>query len=437
MKKYIFILWFFFLSYASTWGNDCTQSCRIYDAPAQILIDYIDNISKLSNNVSQELSTLSNEWLNPISKQVNRVITSLNAGLSFSDYLASFEYYVTYPLSNELPQAIKRDHDLLLTETEKLNKLLQTAIKRGTSHITLANICNGVNHCKLDGQSAQSIITSMIRNTQAISELYRANIIGKPFLQSNKTFILVPEDFNFNLTQNYNSDTRVACSSCEGNFLNEASKKIQNISLLNDQARDGIQSWKDSWRLLWWQDIESTSYLQEEERVLSDFLKEQWIPTKNTDIILENLRKSNTDGTGVRNPFTGFELTWQEIAINPRIQNFWEKLTETYNLLLWDGIDIIPYAVLSEVRTDIQQSADIHSSIATLYENELPYALSQNVGTQELQARILRMHFSLVRTSNLLTENIPLSEKLCNKQWVGWGQCSYRRILDRIRSSLQ
>jgi len=43
----------------------------------------------------------------------------------------------------------------------------------------------------------------------------------------------------------------------------------------------------------------------------------------------------------------------------------------------------------------------VSQEIGTLYDNQLPFAFVQDTAAQELQARIIRMHFDLVFTANL------------------------------------
>jgi hypothetical protein len=44
-----------------------------------------------------------------------------------------------------------------------------------------------------------------------------------------------------------------------------------------------------------------------------------------------------------------------------------------------------------------------------------------------LQLRILRMHFSLVRSINMLQKNKSTTEELCDKQWIWMWKCSYEQ----------
>jgi hypothetical protein len=85
----------------------------------------------------------------------------------------------------------------------------------------------------------------------------------------------------------------------------------------------------------------------------------------------------------------------------------------------------VPIVGIARVNTEIKQTEDISSEIKAIFEDQLPFAQGQDVASQELQLRILRMHFSLVRSINILTRNKAHTEKLCDKQGTGDGKCSY------------
>lgn len=68
---------------------------------------------------------------------------------------------------------------------------------------------------------------------------------------------------------------------------------------------------------------------------------------------------------------------------------------------------------------EIKDTQDISASIASIYEDQLPFSLTQDVGAQQLMARIIRMHFSLVRSINMLDGQVEAVEKLCDKQATG------------------
>jgi len=63
----------------------------------------------------------------------------------------------------------------------------------------------------------------------------------------------------------------------------------------------------------------------------------------------------------------------------------------------------------------VQDTQTIEKSIHTLFEDQKPFAFVQDTVSQELQARILRMHFSLVRSINLLDKYKDVATEACEK----------------------
>jgi hypothetical protein len=77
------------------------------------------------------------------------------------------------------------------------------------------------------------------------------------------------------------------------------------------------------------------------------------------------------------------------------------------------------------VNTEIKATEDLKAEIKAMFEDQLPFAQWQDVASQELQLRILRMHFSLVRSINMLQKNKKSTERICEKQWQWDGRCIY------------
>lgn len=87
----------------------------------------------------------------------------------------------------------------------------------------------------------------------------------------------------------------------------------------------------------------------------------------------------------------------------------------------------MPVTELTRVDKEIKSTQDISQSIASIYEDQLPFSLTQDVGAQQLQLRIIHMHFSLVKSINMLDSQVDDVMKLCDKQATGMGNCDYRR----------
>lgn len=421
MKKYTYYILLIFFTVTlvpSVTADECSQSCQISDAPAPALTEYFTNIEKATNNILDALSEAEPSENRNRSNERNRVMASFNSILSFWDFFGSFDFNISLPITNEVPQEVKRDHRRIERETEKLEKILETSEKRNIAGVSVENVCDGVSYCELSDWSARDFLVELIKNNQKIAQLYRASILDKPFLQADQEIIIVSDDFVSQIQSYYNKDTLTACSSCEWGFMETIREKIQNIWSLQSNAKDGIQKWKDAWAMMRWWGRWSPGYAEREAALLSDYLASQWVNSEQADVIMGNLDRYNAWGLSTSNPIDS-SAYYAQAQVEAEIQTFKEALLEK----LSSGEDTIPIAEVVRVDAQIKQSEDIKQDIASIYEDLLPFSINQDTATQELQWRIIRMHFSLVNSVNILWWQIKSAERLCEKQDTWNGRC--------------
>lgn len=421
MKKILLILWIILLTLTQVSASECSQSCKISDAPAPVLTQYISDLQSIQASIIEVLSsgdTNPDGWVS----NGDEILQSMNSILSIWDFVWSFDYYITTPLFQTVPSQVKRDHELILTENKQLMELLQLLVERSQSRVNVWEICSWINNCNLDNTTAQIALTTLMNNNQQILKFYRALITDDEFITADTSFILVEDSFRSQMRDHYNASTLNACSQCAWEFW-DVLEKIQDISWAFEWSANAIQDIRNSWHSLM-ADENISNYRAVEKELLTEYLVWEWIPTNQADIMLWNLDRANKGGwISTSNPLSNsaIELDW---AIN----SFGQSIIKWYDELFGER-ETIPYSELSQINTEIQQWEDIASAIATIYENELPFVVVQDTSVQTLQARLIRMHFSLTRTSNLLFEKIPDAEEICNRQWRLLGRCQYDLIL--------
>lgn len=432
MKKYILhiLLLSLLIIPRGIWADECSQSCNISDAPAPVLTEYFTNLEIIRSNILSQLSEAQNAESEvtdsfsakddakktiSASKNFLRSITSI---LSFNDYFGSFDYKISLPITNEVPSEVKRDHAKLEKESDALTYILQTSQRRKTSQSTLVDICWWVSHCSISNSSAEDIILKLIANNRNILRFYESSILDKWHLSTQRDFILTSPDFESQIEQYYNKDTLASCSRCEGNTWSSVSETIQNISIKNSDYKEWMQKWKDAWAQLRWGEKSQTSAAQE-SRILSDYLWTQWISWSQAGIVLDNLNRYWSEWVSGSNPLFNSSF-YAQAGVENGIDNFSQALSEK---LEWE--EKVPIVELSVVNSEIKGSENLKNEIASLYQDQLPFAQSQDQASQELQLRILRSHFSLVRSINMLQKSKRTSEQLCDKQGKWLGKCSY------------
>lgn len=418
MKKILYILCWFTLSFVGVYGSECSQTCKISDAPAPVLTEYIANLNRIEQNIFNEVSLAPQNT--EILEKPYSIIQSMNSIMSFNDYFWSFDYHIKTPIFQTIPSQIKRDHDLIQIQTKRLEQILNSTVSRWNGGIVLTDICTGLTNCSIGNINAQNALTELIKNNQEILRFYRSLITDSAFLTSKTNYILVAPNFRAEMSDYYNATTIWSCSQCEWEF-GETLDKITDIWSMFSWVEGATDIWIDTWNLLWsWTD--SPEYQNLEKDLLSDYLKSSGVSIEQADVMLDNLERYNAGWLSASNPLSN-SLTEVEATAN----SFDLAIKEWINAIIWE--EWIPYVELTRIKTEVQSSQDISRAIATLYNDELPYAYAQDTNTQSLQARILKMHFSLIRTANLLEKKTPDAEALCNKQWRGVWRCQFDLIL--------
>lgn len=435
MKKYTLyiLLTLLALSITQVQADECSQTCKISDAPAPALTEYLTNLSSIKSNIldalseaeseiqsttsdsesSQISSSLSQAW-----NKTNALLSAFNSLLSFNDYFWNFDYKISLPITNEVPTEVTRDHNKIESQTEYFTQILERSIKRWTSDTIITDICNWVSNCSLSESSAQSILVQLIKNNQSITRLYETSILDKAFLATDRDFILVSDDFESQIEAYYNKDTLGSCSKCEWNTWATLWDKIKNISFKNGTYKEGVQTWKDAWALLRWGNA-SWSQEAQQDQLLSEYLGTQWISWTQADAVIDNLDRYGSGWLSSSNPLFNSE-NYAQSQIKNEIDTFSQTLQERFA-----GEEKVPIVAITKVNSEIKASQDLAWEIKAVFEDQLPFAQGQDVASQQLQLRILHMHFSLVRSINMLQKNKSSTEKLCEKQWTGDGNCSY------------
>lgn len=424
MKKYITFFCSLILIPHYLYANECSSSCKIADAPAPALTEYFTNIQSLQSNILEALSDAESEIVNLDNSEKDnsinswkRLLQNLNSLLNFNDHFSSFDYKIALPITNEVPNQVKRDHRKLESIDTRLSNILEASSRRNTGWWSSDTLCDWVSYCTLQEWSVRQALLSAIKNNREIIRLYESSILDKAFLAENRNFILVSDDFEAQIQDYYNKDTLGQCSKCEWNTWADVSEKIKNISLKNTGYKEGIQKWKDAWALMrWWKPAHNAGT---QNKVLGEYLDWQWISWSQSDVVLNNLDRYGSGSISGNNPSLNSE-NYARAVVSNNLDSFSETLAEEFS---WK--ERVPIVQLAEVNSEIASTEDLALWIQSLYESQLPFAQAQDNWSQELQLRILRMHASLVRTINELQKNKKLSEKLCDKQWTGMWRCSY------------
>lgn len=427
MKIFSYILSFtvFFFMWSQTWANTCGSGCKISDAPSPWLVEYFTNIEKITDNVLESLTQREEEIQesqsvieesNPVgisrdlSNTKKRVLWALNSVLSFNEYYWSFDFWISLWITNEIPAPVKRDYKKLESQTSKLTSILEKTAKRWTGWAEMVDVCDWISSCSIPNWSASDVLAYLINNNNLLVQHIQSTLLEKPALSPEWSITLGPVNIKSEISDYYNKDTLVECSKCEEGTFANFKEQISEISIKNSKYKQGVQKWKDAWALLQWWNAQGSTAARERE-VLSEYLASQWINSDQADIVLWNLDRYNESWLSSSDPLSN-SANYTQANAQADARTFQQTLLEKF-----ENDDSVPIARLAEVNTEIKTTTDVAKDISALFEDQKPFSFVQDSVTQELQARILRMHFSLVRSINLLDKHKKIATKAC--EWPG------------------
>ncbi|MBW7955072.1 hypothetical protein H3C61_04640, partial [Candidatus Gracilibacteria bacterium] len=236
MIKKIIIHFFIIVSILSSniAFGDCSNSCMIYDGPADVLTKYLDNLKILSNNYNSEISKLKvdKSVTKSYSSNKSSISKAFNNIINWDGYYSLFDFYVIYGTTTEYVPEVWRDYNLLEQQEKSLDKLFKkiSARKFSDDTINTTNLCKGVENCYFEeGLNVISSLGVIIENHKAVMDYYRKSITGKKKFFTKK-LLFTPVGFEKDFGTYYNEYTSKNCSSCEGNTFDRITKQVNLIS---------------------------------------------------------------------------------------------------------------------------------------------------------------------------------------------------------------
>jgi len=408
-----------------------TWACLIKDKSAEALLDFIKENRKVVKNVTKAVVKYKNskdivkedkwfleskiDWIKKdYNQSKNEKISIFNEMFNFNWYFSYFKYYVTHPISNEVPYEVKRDYKLLEIEYEWLIWYIKKLDKWRSYDALVIDPCEWVKKkCDIElevNMKAKDVILRLIKNTSKILDLYRLTIIWDTSKFDSKWLFLVDNNFELEINKNYWIDAVSACNSSKWWFFDTISTAIQNVKILNKLWKDWTKKWKDAWGLLIWKKTSIEKI--KEKKMLRWYLSNLWISMGNQNIMLNNLERYNQEWFSLNNNFI-------TNTINSTFSKVSWKLTNWKNAVVWDFFTKNKEVVtddISKVTNNSDISINIKEKISKMYNDELPYSAIWDVSTEKLRAKIIETHMSLDDSINTLDDTIEISRKVCNSQ---------------------
>lgn len=417
-------------------GNQTYAQCKIEEGPPDIMKEYFENVRKVIINITTEATSKyippTDTWFSrDVKRTTNDLIWLWNDVSNWGFYGSTFEFYIVYPISSEMPNEVMRDNELIEREIENLSDYTKEIISKWYWNIEIENACEWITYCKLEWLTKE-ILWELIKSTSDLWELYRLSIIDEKFTFS-WDIILVDKNFREEFSNYYNQNTTTECSQLEWWFFYRIKKSFNSIITSFESWKYGMEEWEEAIALL----NENKDFQwnkTDEMRLLKRELSRQWVSLENSAAIMKNLEEYHDswwyswENNFITNSYKSVERAWKEI-FNVGKKHFIE-FSNVYNnwAAIWKEVtDGITQWLVKEVSVRenqniynrIQTTSDIWKEIIELFNAEKSFALIEDTINTSVRWRILNIHFQISQAISTLTATCPVAQKVCNKQ-VSW-----------------
>lgn len=415
IKKIIITLFIFLTLNSSVFWSDCS----IWDETWEEITQYINNIDKIIKNITTEISN-SDAETNKNTK--DGILNMFNKIVSWENYDSYFDYYITFPLSNDISKEVKRDYKLLEKKWEWLTEYLEKIVELWYDEISITNACEWITEeCNLFW-TASEVTWQLIKNHTKVINVYRLVVMWDITTNDGEYKLQLVDNNSFidNLIEHYWYWNN--CTASDWSFFATIKESIQNINFKNDNYKEWVKEWKDAWALLVWNKTDD-EYQQIEKELLKEELGNQWIAWTRAEWVLENLEKYNQSGWFTPdNNFLTNSFWHLKDSITREITEFKKDIFEEF--LEDSSTDTIPIHHLLTKDEEFELTENIAKSVSELYNNELPFLYIWDSNTEMIRTDIIDMHNNLTDSINILNELQAVSEKVCNDQSRWEGKCT-------------
>ena len=197
-------------------------ACAIDTGPNKDLSDYIKNLDRAITEISSRASGANcgntskgtPSGTDGVSRAVSVIVGSTNKAFSPEDMASSGRFSIDLILRSEIPDALRRDYNLLLRKQAAVNSLIDGIYRNcgGDIRVLPADIIDDPGFSGENGEEKAlgDIAGDLLTNHVKIIGFYRESVIGIP--PSKSGFFLVGPDFSKSVQTDYGPKGTEACN---------------------------------------------------------------------------------------------------------------------------------------------------------------------------------------------------------------------------------
>lgn len=399
--------------------------CPTKNSTSEELTSYLQKSQTLRAKLSAEAEKYECNTLNPEGNSASATIDntqsvfvgSMNETLTFSNFFTSTRFYIDVVLKSEIPPSFKRDHDRLGSEIEYTKTAYEQVYNRCAGEKVLSKNLSDDPSYDTSGKTLGTVLKDLLQTEVNMLNFYREAVLWDA-TNDKYTFILVGDNATFKekLRKNYGPDAFEACTK-ETNYWEQIKEQWAIIVNLGWEIDEGMESWRKAWTLFNG-NSSSQEYAETERNGLRNELSRQGMGTKSAQIILNNLSEYNSQSTfegtsgfvssigeRVYKSVDQFEKTYAGLKAELLKPQTTDKYMENYS-----NLKMLKNTVNKEIVADYIKTRDLIGP--------------ENQTTDDTVGKLLDTHILLESTNRFLKPYVKLSQKTCNDQDRGNGNCT-------------
>lgn len=403
------------ISLSITTTSFAASACVIDSSPSPLMADYLTRldaaINKLEYTTSSQICKTvpdnKRRGSDNIEQGASAIVKNTNRALTQDDYMSASRFSIDLVIRSEIPNALRRDYNLLLSKQNRLNSLIDTIYGKCAGDLEVdTNLINDETYTT--GKPPKSILWDLagdlLNNHIRIIGFYRESVIGTPPTKSG--FFLVDPDFEWEIPDLYGPKGTEICNKKWDPFK-RVTDAVDRIGNLGGGIERGTEDWKIAWALLqspW------ANYTKVERNILAKELTRQWLSSKSSAVILRNLAYYNK--TEQHRGLTGFvEDVGDRVS-----QGFW-VIKKNYNDLI-DNLNKSNNTdqYLDRFRNIESLKTNLAKEIYTDYQSLMDSISDENLNTDEINGRLTDIYNEVNNMTTVLNPARRVAKDTCNQQ---------------------
>lgn len=402
-------------------GSDCPTK----NSTSEELTSYLEKSQTLRSKIANEAEKYECNTNNPegnsasatIDNTQSAFVGSMNEALTFSNFFTSTRFYIDVVLKSEIPPNFKRDHDRLGNEIESTKAVYERVYNRCAGEKIISKNLSDDPGYDTSGKTLGWVLKDLLQTEVNMLNFYREAVLGDA-TNDKYTFILVGDNaaFKEKLRKNYGPDAFEACTK-ETNYWEQITESFGRITSMGWDITKGMESWRKAWTLFNG-NSSSRDYAETERNLLRNELSRQGLSTKTSGTMLNNLAEYNSQskfegtsgfvssiGERVYKSVDQFEKAYAGLKAELLKPQTTDKYMENYS-----NLKMLKNSVNKEIIADYIKTKDLIGP--------------ENQTTDDTVGKLLDTHILLESTNRFLKPYVKLSQKTCNDQDRGNGNCT-------------